>query len=876
MQRGTSRRDTGRHRTLQAAAAGGGDLPRVRFDGRGRSRDADQDPPADARRPRPAQPHTAPATGAPRWRRSPSPRRSARRTCRRCRSASRRSAREARAARRHGLRRLREVAAERVLRHSAAACSPARASRRSTCAASPAAATATTPARSRASACTWTSSRSPRSRARSTSTSTTSPASRRSPARRARCTARAREAGTLRIITNKPDPSGVRGRLRRRSQRDRRRRHRLRGRRLRQRAAGDERRGAPGGLGEARRRLHRQRAGHAHVPDLGHRRMNNDRAGARTTTTRPTPRRARGAEDRPQRQLVDHADVMGQQPDGQRQHRLRSERRRPGGQPLLSRSLRRPLDPGGADRRGQDRQLRPHLRLRAPQARRRHGSRLQRLRFWYDTLSRLRRVLLRRRRQRSIESVAVHPGEGRLHQDQPRAAHRLAGGQSPALRRRPVLAAAEARHRAALPHRRPRADRCRVTGWPDTIWLTEQDRIDQDEAVFGELTFDITDAGSVTAGGRWFRTEQQPGGLLRLRRGYSLEAGVRRTAKPRAASVGATAPTGPYEGAPCIDLRQDRRRRAGSLGRVNLTWQFTTTKMVYATWSEGFRPGGINRRGTLPPYQSDFLKNYELGWKTDWLDNRLAWNGAVFREDWNDFQFSVLGANGLTEIRNAAQGAHRRPGNGLQLGGDLQPAAHRRLRVLRRQADGELLRLHRSARQPDHGLPGGQIDRRQIDDPGRPAGAGGHAPADHRALQGQPDGRATPGTWGRRGLRAGRGVPPGRPPRRPARMRNGIARRPDAYTLAGPVGGLPARHLVDGLLPQERDERNRANSRSSPSARSKPAAASRTPWARRRGRSGCGGRGISDAVMRDVRKGRREPALVSSGYTRRIAHGTCP
>ena len=75
--------------------------------------------------------------------------------------------------------------------------------------------------------------------------------------------------------------------------------------------------------------------------------------------------------------------------------------------------------------------------------------------------------------------------------------------------------------------------------------------------------------------------------------------------------------------------------------------------MVYATWSEGYRPGGINRRGTVPPYTSGYLTNYELGWKTSWAGNRLVFNGAVFREDWKDFQFSYLGLNGLTEIRNA-------------------------------------------------------------------------------------------------------------------------------------------------------------------------------------------------------------------------------
>jgi iron complex outermembrane receptor protein len=34
-------------------------------------------------------------------------------------------------------------------------------------------------------------------------------------------------------------------------------------------------------------------------------------------------------------------------------------------------------------------------------------------------------------------------------------------------------------------------------------------------------------------------------------------------------------------------------------------------------------------------------------------DNSVIWNGAVFQEDWDNFQFSLLGLNGLTDIRNA-------------------------------------------------------------------------------------------------------------------------------------------------------------------------------------------------------------------------------
>src|SRR5690606_38368677 len=66
-------------------------------------------------------------------------------------------------------------------------------------------------------------------------------------------------------------------------------------------------------------------------------------------------------------------------------------------------------------------------------------------------------------------------------------------------------------------------------------------------------------------------------------------------------------------------------------------------------------PGGINRRGTLPPYTSDFLTNYEFGWKMLLGDRRFQFNGAVFHEEWEDFQFALLGQNGLTEIKNANQ-----------------------------------------------------------------------------------------------------------------------------------------------------------------------------------------------------------------------------
>ena len=49
---------------------------------------------------------------------------------------------------------------------------------------------------------------------------------------------------------------------------------------------------------------------------------------------------------------------------------------------------------------------------------------------------------------------------------------------------------------------------------------------------------------------------------------------------------------------------------------------------------------------------ADYLNNYEIGWKTQWFNRRLRWNGAFFREDWKDFQFSFLVPPSITAIAN--------------------------------------------------------------------------------------------------------------------------------------------------------------------------------------------------------------------------------
>jgi iron complex outermembrane recepter protein len=184
------------------------------------------------------------------------------------------------------------------------------------------------------------------------------------------------------------------------------------------------------------------------------------------------------------------------------------------------------------------------------------------------------------------------------------------------------------------------ADALVVPGTESNIWLTKQLRIDRDYAAFGEVAFDITPKLTATLGGRLYKFDNSLEGFFGYSAGYSSRTGVAACFDPNA-----------IDGAPCTNLDK-RTKDDGFVHRVNLTYKPNDDLLLYATWSKGFRPGGINRRGTLPPYSPDFLTNYEAGVKFSFGEGS-HFNAAVYREDWDDIQLSFLGENGLTEIRNA-------------------------------------------------------------------------------------------------------------------------------------------------------------------------------------------------------------------------------
>lgn len=181
----------------------------------------------------------------------------------------------------------------------------------------------------------------------------------------------------------------------------------------------------------------------------------------------------------------------------------------------------------------------------------------------------------------------------------------------------------------------------------DTVYLNSLYRNDRDRAVFGNVSFDVTEDVELNLGARFFKPQVTVQGFFGFGLGFT----------PIWSSNGENRcnlfPNGQqdFDNKPCLNVDKGIKE-SESIFRANLTWNINDAAMIYGTWSEGYRPGGINRDPNAGEYVSDFLTNWEFGWKTQWLDNRLQFNGAVFYEEWEDFQVSFTGANAITQVAN--------------------------------------------------------------------------------------------------------------------------------------------------------------------------------------------------------------------------------
>ena len=181
--------------------------------------------------------------------------------------------------------------------------------------------------------------------------------------------------------------------------------------------------------------------------------------------------------------------------------------------------------------------------------------------------------------------------------------------------------------------------------WADgVIFRNDVKRTDEQLGVFGEANFDITDHFTLTAGARW----------------YDVEVDLRGSAAGNFGNIGTG---GSQSNVNNLDELfsgdNDKAETDGVIGKVSLSWMPNQNQLYYVPWSEGYRPGILNRPGgsvsadgnyTVPfAVDTDDVTNYELGWKLDLLDNTLRFNGDIFFVDITDLQIGIFDP-GITNL----------------------------------------------------------------------------------------------------------------------------------------------------------------------------------------------------------------------------------
>lgn len=153
-------------------------------------------------------------------------------------------------------------------------------------------------------------------------------------------------------------------------------------------------------------------------------------------------------------------------------------------------------------------------------------------------------------------------------------------------------------------------------------------------AVFGDLTYALTDAFSVSAGLRWTQDDKD----------FNVEA-LNGAGQIRLTTTGIPA------------SRSIAESWSDTTPRVSLNYQLSGKSweaLAYLSAAKGFKSGGFDGREGNPDYimtqlgpiDPETVWSYEAGLKADWLDSRLRTNVAIFFNDYKDMQFGITKTDG--------------------------------------------------------------------------------------------------------------------------------------------------------------------------------------------------------------------------------------
>ena len=211
-----------------------------------------------------------------------------------------------------------------------------------------------------------------------------------------------------------------------------------------------------------------------------------------------------------------------------------------------------------------------------------------------------------------------------------------------------------------------------------------QERIDYNStsmAIFGQITFNLSDRMSWTVGGRYSDEEKEAT--------YQTTANDPFSARDLR-EVALSGTDGLFWALRPLQLHLTSEPGADSFNDDDLSfassinYQLNDAVSVYARWAQGYKAGGLNLNGTIgqqpgnptPTYannqfDSETSESWEAGVKSFLLDNTLQLNATVFYQTTENFQTNSFDGAGFT-LRNAGE----IEGTGLELDYIWMPNEH--------------------------------------------------------------------------------------------------------------------------------------------------------------------------------------------------------
>ena len=164
---------------------------------------------------------------------------------------------------------------------------------------------------------------------------------------------------------------------------------------------------------------------------------------------------------------------------------------------------------------------------------------------------------------------------------------------------------------------------------PTDIWWASYDRTEWETmAVFGEVNYRFDENWELTVGGRYFDREADKTYWVENPKGALTADGI----LPK--------------------NKRDNESNTDFVPKVSIKYNINDDMMVYALYSEGYRPGGVNRGRSSAPiypdkYEADFLMNTEIGFKSTLANGNVRLNATYFTMDWENYQIELVDPSNL-------------------------------------------------------------------------------------------------------------------------------------------------------------------------------------------------------------------------------------